>query len=106
MTVLLSVVEGPNFVGMRHSLRELPQPIVADASIHMSRNQQVSVACNLRDIQHLLRPREGLRHAPLREGVAGQPPKDGWQRVVALERLRQAKCRMQVGPYFRGRPSS
>ena len=71
----------------------------------VSRDQQVGIAGRLRDVQHLLRPRQGLRYAPLRQDVARQSPEDGQQRVVALERLRQGKGRMQAGPDFRGGPA-
>ena len=71
----------------------------------MSRDQQVGIAGRLRDVQHLLRPRQGLRDAPLRQDVVRQSPEDGQQRVVALERLRQGKGRMQAGPDFRGGPA-
>ena len=37
--------------------------------------------------------------------VDPQPPEDGQQRVVALERLRQRKRRVKAGPDFRGRPA-
>ena len=43
----------------------------------MSHDQQVAVAGRLRDVQHLLRPRQGLRYAPLRHDVGRSPQKMG-----------------------------
>ena len=105
MAMFLGVVELQHLVGVRHGLGELARTTVASAGNCVSRDQQVGIAGRLREVQHLLHPRQGLRYAPLRHDVLRQSPEDGRQRVVALERLRQGKCRMQAGPDFRGGPA-
>ena len=77
MAMLFVVVEVQHLVGVLQSLGELARPTVANAGKCVSRDQQVGVAGRLRDVQHLLRPWQGLRYAPLRTDVGRQSPEDG-----------------------------
>jgi hypothetical protein len=85
MALLPGIIEFQHFVGVLYGLDELAQITAANAGKCVSRDQQVGIAGRLRYAQHLPRPRQGLRYAPLRKDIARQSPEDGQQRVVAFE---------------------
>ena len=105
MAMLLVVVEVQHLVGVLQDLGELTRPTVASAGVAcppISRSAlpvaraMSSISCtHIRD--SATRPCDTM--------LSDQSPEDGRQRVVALERLRQGKCRMQAGPDFRSCPA-
>ena len=61
---------------MHHAHLRAPQSV----GLH-----QVCIAGYLREVEHLLRPWQGLRYAPLRQDGAEQSRKNRCQHVIALE---------------------
>src|SRR5580692_7446260 len=77
MVMLFVVVEGEHAVGVLQNLSELARIKVTSAGKSVSRDQQVTVACCLRDVQHLFHPLQGLRDTPLVEDTGRQSPENG-----------------------------
>src|ERR1700722_1986794 len=102
MAMRVVVVETQHLVSVLYGLRELARPTAACASSSVSHDQQVGITSRFRHIQHLLRPQQRLRCAPLRQDVHHQSPQDGYQRVVALECFREGKRAVNAGAKLPG----
>jgi hypothetical protein len=76
MAMRFGVVAGQRLVGVLHRLGKLACITIDNAGLCMSHDQEVGIAGRVRDAQHLFRPQQGLRYAPLSKDGGAQSPEE------------------------------